>query len=140
MRSDVPTAAWRSWQLRLQNFGIAVAIWFGSGFVSGLVFPSVGFATRTYARLDLFGSLIFGVTGLLVLGPVCHVFRKRAWTAGVVSALAEGVIVYAFRIAAHVSLSDRNLFTLAYDAIIPFLVGAGTAWFCLKCYRWQGWI
>jgi hypothetical protein len=140
VNTDTTAARACVWVRRVQSVGIALAVWFGAGFVAGLVFMSLGVVVRSYAHVDLLGPTILGAAALVVFGPVSYVLRRRPLAAIVLAAILGWLLMTVFSSLAGAPMGWTGAIApRIYREAFPALVGGGTAWLCLKCYRWQGW-
>ncbi|MEP0766284.1 MAG: hypothetical protein HRF45_07070 [Fimbriimonadia bacterium] len=119
---------WLAW------FGMVAGIWFASGFLSGLVWVSIGVGTRVYSQGVAVSALVSGGLGLLVLGPLWHLSRRQPGISITLCAVTAAALMNGFRMLLGYQSHGILTYNTLFDAAVPLLIGGSSAALCWVGY------
>ncbi|GMV36081.1 MAG: hypothetical protein AMXMBFR61_05890 [Fimbriimonadales bacterium] len=118
----------------LARCGMVAGIWFVSGFLSGLVWVSIGVGTGVYSQGAAVSALVFGGLGLVVLGPLWHLSRRQPGIGITLCAATAAALWNGFRMLLGYQSHGILTYNTVFDAAIPLLIGGSSAAVCWVGY------
>jgi len=114
------------------------ATWFASGFLSGLVWVSIGIGSGVYRQGAALSALVCGGVGLVVLGPLWHLGRRQPGLSILLCGTTAATLMNGFRMLLGYQSHGILTFNTLFDAAVPLLIGGSTAGLCWLIYHYVG--